>query len=469
MTNLVLTNTKTKMKEPVPTHQGVVKYYTCGPTVYAYAHIGNFRTFVAEDFLRRALQFFGYKVQQVMNLTDVDDKTIKGAIAQKTTLDSFTAIYKKAFFEDVSALNIQRAEHYPEATAFIPQMIQMIQTLLDKNMAYRGADGSIYYAITHFHDYGKLSHLKMDELQAGASERVGLDEYTKDHIADFVLWKKYDEERDGAVFWESPFGRGRPGWHIECSVMAEAILGETVDIHAGGVDLIFPHHENEIAQSEACHEKEFCRLWFHVEHLLVDHKKMSKSLGNFYTLRDLLNQGYTGREVRMMLLATHYRSQLNFTKDSLQGAKAAIARIGDFIDRLQHIAPAKESAYDPHPLITKTMSRFTEALADDLNISEALAALFECIREGNSLCDAGSIGYQGAQALLTMLREIDEVLAIMPFAQDEIPEEIVQLAEARKKAREEKEYERADFYRKQLLEKGYLVEDTAAGIRVKKV
>jgi cysteinyl-tRNA synthetase len=353
--------------------------YTCGPTVYNFAHIGNFRTYVFEDLLRRAIKFFGFQLTQVMNLTDVDDKTIRGAIANNVSLDDYTQPYKEAFFEDLKALNIEPAEHYPAATDYIPDMIQMIETLLAKGVAYRGGDGSIYYAISKFPRYGCLSHLHLDELQAGASERVASDEYEKEHVADFVLWKHYDPERDGQIYWESPFGPGRPGWHLECSAMAIKILGETIDIHVGGVDNMFPHHENEIAQSEACSGKPFVKLWMHAEHLVVDHKKMSKSLGNFYTLRDLLNKGYTGTQVRYLLLQTHYKTQLNFTFQGLEAAKSALQRLNDFIQRLQEV-DTRESGGQMEGLCHKALEEFADALADDLNISSALAVIFDFVR-----------------------------------------------------------------------------------------
>jgi len=290
-------------------------------------------TFVFEDLLKRTLRFFGYPVIHAMNLTDVDDKTIRGATKNNVSLETYTRRYKDAFFEDLETLNIEKADFYPEATAYIPSMIAMIEVLLARGIAYKGSDGSIYFAISKFPHYGRLSHLKLDELKRGASS--AFDEYSKDHMADFVLWKAYDAERDGSVFWESPFGRGRPGWHIECSVMAKELLGEQIDIHAGGVDLIFPHHENEIAQSEAASGKPFAKLWIHVEHLLVDHQKMSKSLGNFYTLRDLLGKGFSGRIIRYLLLSIHYRLQQNFTFPALDAAKNSLARIDDFVARLQ--------------------------------------------------------------------------------------------------------------------------------------
>jgi len=337
-TPLKLYNTASRQKETlVPLYDWHVKLYTCGPTVYHFVHIGNFRTFIFEDLLRRVIKFFGFKLTHVMNLTDVDDKTIKGAIAKGVKLDEFTEPYKKAFFEDLEILHIEKAEFYPAATAYIQEMIGMIQVLLDKDVAYKGGDGSVYFSINKFPHYGCLSHLNLDELKTGASERVVSDEYEKDHAADFVLWKHYEAERDGKIFWESPFGPGRPGWHLECSCMAIELLGETIDIHVGGVDNMFPHHENEIAQSEAYSGKTFAKIWMHAEHLLVDGKKMSKSLGNFYTLRDLLDQGFNGQQIRYLLLQTHYKTQLNFTFQGLEAAKSSLQRLHDFIQRLNEM------------------------------------------------------------------------------------------------------------------------------------
>ena len=272
-----------------------------------------------------------------MNLTDVDDKTIRGAIAKKISLKEYTQPYRIAFFEDLKILNILPAEHYPAATDYIPEMIRLIEILLEKGYAYKNSNGSVYFQIRSFPSYGRLSHLTLEDLQANASGDNDLDEYDKENIADFVLWKSYDPSRDGNIFWDSPFGPGRPGWHIECSAMAMKILGDTIDLHCGGVDNMFPHHENEIAQSECCSGHRFVRYWLHSEHLLVDHKKMSKSLGNFYTLRDLLNRGYTGPEVRYILLSTHYRTQLNFTFEGLSAARASLQRIEDLLRRLKEI------------------------------------------------------------------------------------------------------------------------------------
>lgn len=469
MTALQLFNTETRALQEVKPLDGMtIRLYTCGPTVYDYAHIGNFRTFVFEDVLRRTLRFVGHKVQQVMNLTDVDDKTIRGAIAQKTSLEAYTKTYKEAFFADLSTLNVERVEHYPEATAYIPQMIEMVQDLLKKDVAYVGADSSVYFAIKRFKAYGKLSHLNLEDLKIGASERLSQDEYAKESASDFVLWKAYDEARDGTIYWESPFGKGRPGWHLECSVMAQSLLGETIDIHAGGVDLIFPHHENEIAQSECCSGKTFSKLWVHAEHLLVDNKKMSKSLGNFYTLRDLLQKGYNGKTVRFMLLATHYRTQLNFTMQGLDAAKSSLARINDFIIRLETYQGQK-SWEGLNDYLQQTHSAFRKALCLDLNVAESLAVLFEMIRFINAKIDEASISSDDAKRVLGLLQEMDQVLGVATFTLDSIPTEIQQLADERQSARKNKDFKRSDEIRQELLQKGYVLEDTSSGVRIKRV
>ncbi len=330
-------NSEARQKQEFnPMMNNNVRMYSCGPTVYHFAHIGNFRTYVFEDLLRRTLKFFGYQVTQVMNLTDVDDKTIRGAVESNQSLIDYTQPYKNAFFVDIQTLGIERVENYPAATDYIPHMIDFIQKLLEKGIAYKSKDKSIYYAIDKCPSYGRLSHLKLEDLQVGAGDtRIASDEYDKENVGDFVLWKAYDQKRDGHIYWDSPFGPGRPGWHLECSTMAMYLLGETIDLHVGAVDNIFPHHENEIAQSEACSGKQFVRYWLHAEHLIVNHKKMSKSLGNFYTLRDLLRKGYTGMQVRYMLMHIHYRTQLNFTFEGVEGAKTSLHRLNDFIVRMQ--------------------------------------------------------------------------------------------------------------------------------------
>jgi cysteinyl-tRNA synthetase len=467
---LKLHNTESRQKEElIPLKDKHVRMYTCGPTVYNFAHIGNFRTYIFEDLLRRTIKFFGMEITQVMNLTDVDDKTIKGAIANDVTLDEFTQPFKDAFFADLKTLNIEPAEHYPAATDYIDEMIEMIQILLEKGFAYKGGDGSVYYSIHKFPRYGCLSHLHLEDLQAGASERIAADEYEKDHIADFVLWKKYDPERDGKIYWESPFGLGRPGWHLECSAMAMKILGETIDIHVGGVDNMFPHHENEIAQSEACSGKKFVKLWMHCEHLIVDNKKMSKSLGNFYSLRDLLNKGFTGTQVRYMLLQTHYKTQLNFTFQGLDAVKSSLDRLNAFIQRLieqetptSHglIAPALETA----------LNDFTASLADDLNISAGLAAVFTLVREINTLCDEQKVGKEDAAQVIALLKRFNNVLGVLSFekSQQEIPKELSEALEKRMQARKEKNWAMADNLRDFILSHGYVIEDTSSGAKLKK-
>jgi cysteinyl-tRNA synthetase len=408
------------------------------------------------------------KVRQVMNLTDIDDKTIRGAIAGKMSLAQYTKPYIDAFFIDLNTLGIQRAEHYPAATDYIADMIQITQRLLDKSMAYVGVDGSVYFKISSFPSYGRLSHLDLSELQVGASQRVA-DEYNKEEAADFVLWKAYDATRDGDIFWDSPFGKGRPGWHIECSAMAMKILGESIDIHVGGVDNMFPHHENEIAQSEAFSGKTFVCHWLHVEHLLVGGKKMSKSLGNFYTLRDLLDKGYTGQQVRYALLQVHYRSQLNFTLEALDAAAASLQRIVGCMDRLKEWK--KEGSFGLiGPILIKLEEQFTLALADDMNVSVALSCLFEAIREIHAACDAGKVGVFEAKEAILAIQKIDEVLGILPLSpkEEEVPDFLLEALAKRQKAREEKNFALADECRSLIISYGYRIEDSPEGTKLKK-
>lgn len=473
---LKLFNTLTREKEVMkPIRPGEVKMYTCGPTVYNFAHIGNFRTYVFEDLLRRTIQFFGYKITHVMNITDVDDKTIRGAIAKDITLEEFTAPYTAAFFEDLKTLNIQPAEHYPAATSYIPQMIEMIEELLKKGVAYKGTDGSVYFAIKKFPKYGCLSHFRLDELEAGASDRVAQDEYDKENAADFVLWKAYDPERDGKIYWDSPYGPGRPGWHLECSVMAMKLLGDTLDIHVGGVDNMFPHHENEIAQSEACSGKVFSHYWLHVEHLIVDNKKMSKSLGNFYTIRDLLAKGVNGKQLRYLLISTHYKTPLNFTIAGLEAAKNSLQRIQDFIVRIKELSQSGvtvEADRDLNfpSLLQNCYLEFAEALGDDFNISQALGVFFDFIRQVNGLIDGKQIGSKEAQEIEKLLHRLDEVLGIMDFSgEEQIPADLTEALEKRIQARKEKNWALADELRDLISARGYMIEDTATGARLKRM
>ncbi len=463
-----LYNTLTRKTEPfVPLVSGKASMYTCGPTVYDYAHIGNFRAYIFEDLLHRVLRFAGYEVTQVMNLTDVDDKTIRNSIAKGMPLDEYTKIYKDAFFEDVRALGIMPASVYPEATRHIPEMISLIQTLLERGFAYQ-KDGSVYFSIERFREYGKLAHLDREGLVAGASGRVDSDEYEKEHVSDFVLWKGYSD-RDGSVVWDSPFGRGRPGWHIECSAMSMKYLGETMDIHTGGIDNMFPHHENEIAQSEAATGKPFVRTWLHCAWLLVDGEKMSKSKGNFYTFRELVGRGWSARVIRYLLLSTHYRKTLNFSEQGLEAAKAALARLDTFLsdvsrfvgpDSLGNSAPSGQAAA-VSAILDAMLAGFTAAIEDDLNISEAMAAVFPVlprIREHFPL-EQGS-----ADAVLASFRRLDEVLNVFDFGSGEgLDQEIEGLIAARNQARAAKNFAESDRIRDELAAKGIVLKDTPQG------
>lgn len=437
--------------------------YTCGPTVYDYAHIGNFRAFVFEDLLKRWLKYRGFKVLHVMNLTDVDDKTIKGSQAKGIPLREYTDFYVKAFFEDIAKLNIEPADEYPRATDTIPEMVAIIKTLLAKGVAYRGEDGSIYYAVSKFPEYGKLSHLKVGELKAGA--RVSQDEYCKEEAQDFALWKAWTPE-DGDAYWETELGKGRPGWHIECSAMSMKYLGETFDIHCGGIDNMFPHHENEIAQSEAATGKTFVHYWMHNEHLQVEGKKMSKRLGNFYTLRDLLAKGFDPIAIRYLLLSTHYRQQFNFTFEGLDAAKGAVDRLKNFVRRL-HDADGANSNGKAAIQIEHVKQCFGDAMDDDLNISVALAALFDFVREINNLLDAGLVSKNEAAEACTVMMQFDTVLGVIGNVQAEeaLPSDIDALVQKREAARKVKNWKEADQIRAQLKALGIVVEDTAQGVR----
>lgn len=461
--DLVLYNTESRTKEKiVPANGEKILMYTCGPTVYNYAHIGNLRTYIVEDLLRRTIKYFRMDIFQVMNLTDVDDKTIKGAIQKNISLHEYTKPYIDAFFEDLTALNIEKVESYPAATDYIEKIIKMIQKLIDKGFAYVGKDGSVYYKIDQFATYGRLSHLCMDDLKKGASNRVNEDEYEKDTASDFVVWKAYDKERDGKIYWDSPFGKGRPGWHIECSAMATSILGDSIDIHVGGVDNIFPHHENEIAQSEACNGVRFVKHWLHVEHLVVNRRKMSKSLGNFFTLRDLTKLGYSPREIRYLLLTTHYRTQLNFTMKGLTAARQSLIRLQDVIERLNAVENNTRNSIDD--LLATAKHRFTKALGDDLNIAQAMATIFDLVRELNTLCDDEMVGVVNARKALDQFKDFERVLGFIAFSKEEkIPEEIQMYLEKREEARKAKKWAEADKYRDLIKENGYTIEDTKTG------
>jgi cysteinyl-tRNA synthetase len=440
-----------------------IDMYTCGPTVYSRAHIGNFRAYIFEDLLQRHLELRGFNVRRVMNLTDVDDKTIRGARKAKVSLAHFTEPFKGLFFQDLNTLRIKRAVEFPAATdqRYIDRMIAMISVLISRDLAYQAEDRSVYFRINKFPAYGKLAHFDLTQLQS--TGRVKNDEYDKEHIGDFALWKAWDED-DGEVKWESPWGPGRPGWHIECSAMATALLGDEIDIHCGGVDNIFPHHEAEIAQSEGATGKKFVRYWLHCAHLLVDGQKMSKSLGNFYILPDVLARGYTGREIRYALIRVHYRVPLNFTWEGMEEARESLQRIDEWLARLREVAGkenAQRSTFSPqHPI---EESGFEEALDDDLNISGALGFLFETIRETNRTMDRNEMKPASAHESLAWWKRINTVLQIESETELDPPAQVLHLAKEREAARREMDWKRSDELRDQILELGWEPRDTKDG------
>ena len=468
MTNFNLHNTLSRgLEEFRPLVPGTARLYTCGPTVYNFAHIGNFRAYVFEDLLRRWLAYKGFKVTQVMNLTDVDDKTIRDSRAAGLPLRDFTARYKQAFFDDIKTLGIQPAERYPAATDHIPEMIDLIQRLFDRGIAYQAPDKSVYFSIEKWPSYGKLAHLDRSGMRSGV--RISNDEYEKENVADFALWKAWDE-RDGEVSWPSPWGPGRPGWHIECSAMSMKYLGPSFDLHTGGVDNIFPHHEDEIAQAEAATGQPFATYWMHCAHLMVDGHKMSKSAGNFYTLRDVLSRGYTGREVRWLLLSTHYRAALNFTFAGLDAARTALRRLDALFARLKEAAdsvPPLSSGGELPPWATAHDEKFTAAMDADLNVSAALAALFDTVRDANSALDRAELSPAQASSLLSLLTRWDSALGFLPWedapAKQAIPPQVLDLLQQRTDAKKAKNWPLADALRAQIAALGYAVKDTPSG------
>ena len=462
--SLKLFNTLTRQKEEfISIEPGKVKMYSCGPTVYDFAHIGNFRAYVVADLVKRYLKYKGYEVKQVVNLTDVDDRTIKGSQEKQFPLNEYTKRYKEAYFQDVKSMNIEMADIYSEATAHIKEMVELVKKLLEKGHAYQLA-GSIYYKISTFKDYGKLSKMKREDLKAGA--RISKDTYEKEEVGDFALWKGWDEE-DGEVFWETEIGKGRPGWHIECSAMSMKYLGKHFDIHTGGVDLIFPHHENEIAQSEGVTSEKFVNYWIHNEHLLVEGRKMSKSLGNFYTLRDLLEKGYNPMAIRYLLIATYYRQQLNFTFEGLDGARNALQRLYDFIDRLKDVKSQK-SHPEVEEILKEAQKGFEEAMDDDLNVSAALGKIFDLVKEINKFIDEGDFSSQDAEKTSALIERFDSVLGILKREEITLDEKVVELIQKRNQARKDKKWEEADRIRKEIEALGIILEDSPEGTKWKK-
>ncbi|MGD0350374.1 MAG: cysteine--tRNA ligase [Verrucomicrobiota bacterium] len=442
-----------------------VGMYCCGPTVYDFAHIGNWRTFVFGDLVRRYLEFKGYAVTHVMNVTDVEDKIIKRIRETKTTLREFTGQYEAAFFEDLKTLNCREPHHKPHATEHIADIIALIEKLVSRGIAYQAADGSVYFSIEKYRGcgctYGRLLKLNFDELRAG--ERVKSDEYAKEAVADFALWKARAPE-DGDIFWPSPWGEGRPGWHIECSAMSMKILGPSFDLHLGGEDLIFPHHEDEIAQSEGATGRPFVKHWLHGAHLLVEGKKMSKSLGNFFTLRDLLAKGFSGREIRYLLLTAHYRETFNFTLEGLQGARTALARIDECVTRLRELAGGTAAVPD-----AELVTAFSNALDNDLNISAAWGAVFEWVRKVNRSLAENAMMVAEAASALAAWEKIDSVLGVGLVVESEAPAELKALIIERQLARHAKNFKRADAIRDELKAKGWVIEDTPKGPKLKKI
>lgn len=400
-----------------------------------------------------------------MNITDVDDKTIRDSQKDGVSLKEFTEKYTKLFFQDMDMLNIERVEFYPRATETIPEMIDIVKKLMDKGFAYKSDDGSVYFSVSKFKEYAKLSKIKFDNLQVG--ERVKQDEYEKDSANDFALWKAY-EEGDGDVFWETEIGKGRPGWHIECSAMSMKFLGETFDIHTGGIDLIFPHHENEIAQSEAATGKPFVNYWMHCEHLLVDNTKMSKSKGNFYILKDVVDKGYSPKAIRYLLMASHYRQKLNFTFDGLAGAEQVMDKFKEFLTKLKAMQ-GEENNPELEEYIIAAKQKFEESMDDDLNMSGGLAAIFDFMKEANTLMMENKMSRNDALAAFNLMMEFDKVLGVLEFKDEEIPADVKELAEKRNKARMDKNWAEADKLRDELKEKGYEVKDGKEGYVVKKI
>ena len=442
-----------------------VRMYCCGPTVYDFGHIGNFRTFVFSDLVRRYLEFRGYRTVHVMNITDVEDKIIKRVHEGNTTLREFVSKYENAFLEDLQTLGCLPPHHLPRATEHIPEMIEIIDALMKRGIAYQAADRSIYFSIEKYRgcgcNYGQLVKLNFDEMRVG--ERVASDEYTKDSLADFALWKARTPE-DGAVFWPSPWGDGRPGWHIECSAMSMKLLGSSFDLHLGGEDLAFPHHEDEIAQSEGATGKPFVKYWLHGAHLLVEGKKMSKSLGNFFTLRDLLAKGYTGREIRRELVRASYRETFNFTFEGLDDSRVALARLDECVGKLREAAGTTSS--EPAAQLTED---FTKAMDNDLNVSAAWGIVFDWVRETNRLLAEGKLPPAAAAAALAAWDKVDSVFGLGRKPDAEAPPEIVALLAERQAARKAKDFKKSDAIRDELKARGWVIEDTPKGARLKPV
>jgi cysteinyl-tRNA synthetase len=469
MSQVRLYNTMTQAVEPfAPADGKVVRMYTCGPTVYNPAHVGNFRTFLFEDLMRRVLRMAGWQVEQVMNLTDVDDKIIRRASESGVSIGEITVPVTERFHADRHYLRIEDAERYPRATESIPEMIELVERLVERGVAYQADDGSVYFAIDKFPGYGKLSRLDRREVQSGA--RVAQDDYAKENAQDFALWKaaKPEDEACGAA-WDSPWGRGRPGWHLECSAMAMRFLGETLDIHCGGIDLVFPHHEDEIAQSEAATGREFSRFWCHGQFLLTDGAKMAKRVGNVATVQDMREQGVSGAAFRHFSFSTHYRKQLNLSPDALEASLEGVRRVGDFAERLaEAVGGTPELAVAADELVRDAKA----ALFDDLNAPEAMAALYSFIRRANAELDRGGDDRVALDRARAAFRLVDSVLDIVPepVADDsELSDYVEGRLADRRAARARRDFAAADAIREELTSRGISIEDGPQGTRWKKL
>jgi cysteinyl-tRNA synthetase len=465
-----LHNTLTGAKEVFePLEEGHVRMYTCGPTVWNFAHIGNLRAFLFYDLVRRHLQLSGYRVSHVMNLTDIDDRILDQAMHAGQTIDEYVKPYEAAFFEDMASLRAQPAEHYPRATEHIPEMVAMIQTLLEQDNAYV-TDGDVYFRIASFPAYGALSHLDRAGLKAGA--RVAADKYDKESVSDFALWKHAHpgDEQIGAA-WDAPFGRGRPGWHIECSAMSKRYLGDTLDIHAGGVDLMFPHHENEIAQSEAANHKTFAHVWLHSEHLVdATGEKMSKSAGGFTTLRDILQSGHDPLAIRFFLIANaHYRSRVRLSPEALHSAAEQVRRLREFAGRVDRTRPAAQDDPELTSRIDEVRMGYREALDDDLNLPQGMGLVFDLIRESNAALDAEKVGEQSLAALKRLIGDVDAHLDVVRAEEPGLAEEVERLISEREDARKQRDFAKADRIREDLRQRGIALEDSKEGVRWRRV
>jgi cysteinyl-tRNA synthetase len=452
----------------VPLVAGRAGLYTCGPTVWNYAHVGNFRTFLFYDLLRRHLRFSGYQVNHVMNLTDIEDRIIRIAGERGTTIGEYVAPFEEVFLEDLRTLRVQPPEHTPRATEHVPGMITMIGRLLETDHAYQ-AEGDVYYRIASFPDYGKLAHLDRAGLKAGA--RVSQDDYDKESVSDFALWKgEAPGDAEVGAVWDAPFGRGRPGWHIECSVMSKAYLGDTFDIHAGGIDLLFPHHQNEVAQSEAANGVQFARHWLHSEHLAdATGAKMSKRLGNIATLRDLLDAGHDPLGVRFFLLAAaHYRTRLRMDEDAIRAATEQVRRLRDFSARVDRFEPAAADDAELVASLERARAAYRAALDDDLNLPQGVGFLFDAVRESNAAIDRGAAGPAAKAAMRALLDDADSHLDVLGGGEIELETKVERLIAEREAARAGRDFARADAIREELKAKGILLEDSREGVRWRK-